>query len=286
MLLYLNGAFIDAGEARISVLDRGFIFGDGVYEVWRVLRGRMYEPERHLLRLGRGMRELRIQPPQELSAEGLARIADRVLTENGLREREATLYVEVSRGAAPRTHYFPPASTRPTVLVMASPFAPSEARVTGTAVITQPDVRWLRCDIKTVQLLPNVLARQAAVEAGASEAIFVRDGMITEGTHTTVFGVIDGIVRTHPANHLVLPGVTRDVVIDIAKEASLAVAEQGIAVEELPRAEELFLTGTTTDVTPVVCVDGATVGRGSPGPIAHMLLERLVERMAAEPVHA
>ena len=279
MLVYLNGRWVDDAEATISALDRGFIFGDGVYEVWRVVRGQMFEPARHQARLERGLRELRIARPVDGSLERLTAIGQRLLEENKLTEGDAILYVEVTRGTAPRTHYFPPAGTAPTLLVMASAFAPSDTRFTGTRVITQPDVRWLRCDLKTVQLLPNVLARQAATEAGASEAIFVRDGTITEGTHTTVFAVIDGVLRTHPASSLVLPGVTRDVVIELAPDAGIAVKEQAIGVDELSRATELFLTGTTTDVTPVVAVDGRPIANGSPGLVARGLLDRLLERM-------
>jgi len=209
----------------------------------------------------------------------LAAIGERLLRENGLLTGEATLYVEITRGTAPRTHYFPAPDTPPTLLVMASPFTPSEARFTGTRVITQPDVRWLRCDLKTIQLLPNVMARQAATEAGASEAIFVRDGAITEGTHTTVFAVIAGVLRTHPASNFVLPGVTRDVVLELARDAGLQVRETAIRVDELPNATELFLTGTTTDVTPVLRVDDRVIGGGKPGPIARALLERLLDRM-------
>ena len=217
--------------------------------------------------------------PADASLEGIGAIGERLLNDNGLTDGDATLYVEVTRGTAPRTHHFPPAGTAPTMLAMAGAFAPSDTRFTGTRVMTQPDVRWLRCDLKTVQLLPNVLARQAATEGGASEAMFVRDGMITEGTHTTVFGVIDGVLRTHPANHLVLPGVTREVVLELAPDVGIRVREEPIAVDELSRATELFLTGTTTDITPVVSVDGRPIGNGSPGPIARALLERLLERM-------
>ena len=279
MLVYLNGQYSPVREATISALDRGFVFGDGVYEVWRVVRGQMFEAERHQARLERGLRELRIVRPAEASRDGILSIGERLLSENGLNGGEATLYVEITRGAAPRTHYFPAPNTAPTMLVMASAFTPSEARFTGTRVITQPDVRWLRCDLKTIQLLPNVMARQAATEAGASEAIFVRDGVITEGTHTTVFGVIDGVLRTHPANHLVLPGVTRDLVLALAADAALAVREEAIRVDELPNATELFLSGTTTDVTPVLRVDDRVIGGGAPGPIARALLERLLDRM-------
>ena len=279
MLVYLNGRYLPIGEATISALDRGFIFGDGVYEVWRVVRGQLFEAARHQQRLERGLRELRIARPADASLEGIAAISERLLSENGLSDGDATLYVEITRGAAPRTHYFPPPSATPTLLVMASEFKPSQSRFTGTSVITQPDVRWLRCDLKTVQLLPNVMARQAATEAGASEAIFVRDGTITEGTHTTVFGVIGGVLRTHPANHLVLPGVTRDVVIELAREIGIEVHEKAIGVAELSQSSEVFLTGTTTDVTPVVSVDGRRIGDGAPGAVSRSLLERLLERM-------
>jgi D-alanine transaminase len=279
MLVYLNGQYSPVREATLSALDRGFVFGDGVYEVWRVVRGRMFEPERHQARLERGLSELRIAQPKEGSLEAITAIGDRLLRENGLAGGEATLYVEITRGAAPRTHYFPAAATAPTMLVMASAFTPSDARFAGTGVITQPDVRWLRCDLKTIQLLPNVLARQAATEAGASEAIFVRDGAITEGTHTTVFAVIDGVLRTHPASHLVLPGVTRDLVLALAHDSGVPIREAAIRVDELPNATEVFLSGTTTDVTPVLRVDDRVVGDGAPGPIARALLERLLERM-------
>lgn len=279
MLVYLNGRYLSAGEATISALDRGFIFGDGVYEVWRAVRGQLFEAVRHQQRLERGLSELRIARPADGSLERITAIGERLLNENGLSRGDATLYVEITRGTAPRTHYFPPASTTPTLLVMTSSFSPSASRLTGTSVITQPDVRWLRCDLKTVQLLPNVLARQAATEAGASEAIFVRDGVITEGTHTTVFGVVDGVLRTHPANHLVLPGVTRDIVIELASEMGIELRERAIRIDELAHATELFLTGTTTDVTPVLAVDGDKIGNGAPGPIARDLLARLMERM-------
>jgi D-alanine transaminase len=279
MLVYLNGQYRPAREATISALDRGFVFGDGIYEVWRVVHGRMFEAERHQARLQRGLSELRIVRPKEASLDGITSIAERLLRENVSGGGEATVYVEITRGMAPRTHYFPPADTAPTMLVMASAFTPSDARFSGTRVITQPDVRWLRCDLKTIQLLPNVLARQAATEAGASEAIFVRDGVITEGTHTTVFAVIDGVLRTHPANHLVLPGVTRDVVLELAGEVDLPVREAAIGIDELPNAMELFLSGTTTDITPVLRVDDRVIGNGAPGRVARALLERLLDRM-------
>lgn len=280
MIVYLNGSYLPAERAQLSALDRGFVFGDGVYEVWRVVNGRLFEAERHRERLERGLRELRIGPPDGADADGLRTIAERLLRENGLTEGHATFYVEVTRGVAARTHQFPPAGTRPTIFAYTAKFKPIEQdRRNGVRAITRPDVRWLRCDIKTVQLLPNVLAKQAAVESGAFEAIFIRDGKATEGTHSNLFAVLNGELRTHPANNLILPGITRDVVIELAREQGIAVREEPVTAAELRRCEELFFSGTTTDVLPVVGVDDFAVGNGKPGPVAGALYRGLVARM-------
>jgi D-alanine transaminase len=282
MLVYLNGSYIPADRAQLSALDRGFVFGDGVYEVWRVVNGRLFEAERHRERLERGLRELRIGPADGADADGLRTIADRLLRENGLLDGHATFYVEVTRGVAPRTHQFPAAGTRPTIFAYTAGLKSIEPdRRNGARAITRPDIRWLRCDIKTVQLLPNVLAKQAAVEAGAFEAIFIRDGVATEGTHSNLFAVVNGELRTHPTNNLILPGVTRDVVLELAREQRIPVREEAVTESELRRCEELFFTGTTTDVLPVVRVDDSVVGNGRPGPIAGALYEALVARMEA-----
>jgi D-alanine transaminase len=280
MLVYLNGSYLPADRAQLSALDRGFVFGDGVYEVWRVVNGKLFEAERHRERLERGLRELRIGPPDGADADGLRTIAERLLRENGLLDGHATFYVQVTRGVAPRTHQFPPAGTRPTIFAYTAALKSLEQdRRIGARAITRPDVRWLRCDIKTVQLLPNVLAKQAAVEAGAFEAIFVRDGYAMEGTHSNLFAVLDGKVRTHPANNLILPGVTRDVVLELARDLGIPSREEPVTEAELRKVEELFFTGTTTDVLPVVRVDDFTVGNGRPGPIAAALYKALVARM-------
>ncbi len=282
MIVYLNGAYVPSEGAQLSALDRGFVFGDGVYEVWRVVNGRLFEAERHRERLERGLRDLRIGPPDGADADGLRTIAERLLRENGLLEGHATFYVQVTRGAAPRTHQFPPGGTRPTVFAYTAPLKPLEQdRRTGVRAITHPDVRWLRCNIKTVQLLPNVLAKQAAVEADAFEAIFVRDGIAMEGTHSNLFAVLNGELRTHQTNHLILPGITRDIVLELARELSIPCREQAVTEAELRWVEELFFTGTTTDVLPVVQVDDFAIGDGRPGPIAAALYEALVGRMEA-----
>jgi D-alanine transaminase len=256
----------------IPVEDRGFIFGDGVYEVWRVIGGRLFETERHLARLKFGLRELRIAEPDLTDADVLCGIADRLLTESGLLDGEATLYVEITRGAAPRTHNFPPAGTKPTVFATVNRFTPpEELRARGAAAITMQDIRWLRCDIKTVQLLPNVLAKQAAVEAGATEAWLIRDGVVTEGSHANVLGVLDGAIRTHPTNNLILPGITRSVVLELARAAGIPVVEEAFGERDIANLEEAFLAGTTTDVMPIVRVDDRVIGDGAPGPITRRL---------------
>jgi D-alanine transaminase len=274
--VYLNGQFRPRAEATISVEDRGFIFGDGVYEVWRVVNGRLFEADRHLARLARGLRELRIDSTPATKGDGVQAIAERLLAENGLTEGEATLYMEVTRGAAPRTHHFPPAGTPPTVFAMTNRFVPpDDERARGVSAVIVQDVRWLRCDIKTVQLLPNVLAKQAAQEKGAMEAIFVRDGIVMEGSHSNLFGVIGGELRTHPTTNLILPGITRAVVLELARALGIPSREEAFTFAELPHVDELFLAGTTTDVTPVVRVDDLTIGSGKPGPISLRLLKEL-----------
>ncbi len=265
------------------------MFGDGVYEVWRVVNGRLFETDRHLARLTSGLAELRISPPDLVRPEVFSAVADRLLTESKLTEGEATLYVEITRGVAPRTHQFPAASVAPTAYATVNRFVPSdEIRARGASVITVADVRWLRCDLKTIQLLPNVMARQAAAERGALEAVMIRDGVVTEGSHTNVAGVLDGVIRTHPTNHLILPGVTRGIVLDLARSLGFAVNEEPIAERDLGRLEELFLVGTTTDVMPIVRLNDQPIGRGEPGPVATKLVRAFREYLdaACAPAHA
>lgn len=280
MLAYLNGQFVPRATASIPVDDRGFVFGDGVYEVWRVVGGVLFEAERHRARLASGLRELRIAAPEIVQPEVLAAVAKRLLGEASLLEGEATLYVEITRGAAPRTHQFPSAGTAPTVFAVANRFTPPESvRARGAACITTPDIRWARCDIKTIQLLPNVLAKQAAAEREALDAIMVRNGVITESSHANVLGVLDGTVRTHPADHHILAGVTRAVVLEIAREIELPVSEEPFTERDLSRLDELLLVGTTTDVMPVVRVDDRPIAEGAPGPIARRLQAEIRARL-------
>ena len=284
MIVYLNGAYVEKADARVSVDDRGFLFGDGVYEVTRVVRGQLFAQDRHLERLARGMRELELHWPTGVDAQELTGISERLLRDNDLLDGEAMVYVQVTRGGEgiPRQHVFPPSGTPATVFVSASRFkSPDELRVRGAAAITLPDVRWMRCDLKTIQLLPNVVAKQRASQAGAYDAILVRDGVVTEGAHTNVFVVLDGVLRTHAAGPGILGGITREIILEIACELNLPARAEAVRAAELPAAAEVFFTGTTTDVVPVVKLDGKQLGSGRPGPVAARLQAKLRERLDA-----
>ena len=277
--VYLNGQFLPRNEAKLSVDERGFFFGDGVYEVTRVVRGRLFEWDRHARRLARGLKELRIDPGLDMNS--IHSLHERVIQENKLFEGQGTVYLQITRGAAPRTHHFPPAGTPATVFLSASAFnPPSEVRARGVAVMTYPDYRWSRCDLKTVNLLPAVMAKQFAADNDAFESVFIREAVVTEGSHTNFFGVIGGEVRTYPNSNFILPGVTRDVVIELARELGVPVSETPIYRHEIGFLEEAFLTGTTSDVMPVVSIDGKVVGSGKPGSITTRLYEALAGRLA------
>ena len=278
--VYLNGAYLPKEQALVPVDDRGFTFGDGVYEVIRAHDGRLFEGRAHLERLERGLRGLEIRGGVEVSPGSLLSVTERLLEENGFCEGHATVYVQVTRGTAPRTHYFPRTPVPPTVFLSVARFAPPvEQCERGAEAITLADIRWSRCDLKTVNLLPNVLAKQKAVASGAVEALLVRDGVVTEGSHTTVFAVLDGELRTHPRSPYVLPGITRDVLLRVAEERGIPAAEAPVLAEELGRAGELFVCGTTMDVTPIVRLDGRAVADGRPGPITRILYGALQERI-------
>jgi D-alanine transaminase len=279
MLVYLNGQFLPKEEATISVDDRAFLFGDGVYEVTRAVRGALFEEEAHWRRMAYGLSALRIEAPG-LDMGRIREISQHLLRENGLDGGDGTVYLQVSRGCAPRAHAFPKPSCEPTVYAFAAPFnIPWNLRRQGVDAITHPDIRWARCDIKTVSLLPNALAKQRAVESGAWEALLIRDGAVTEGAVSNAFGVLDGELRTYPRSNYILPGITRDVIIRLARELDVPFREAPIFQDQLGRLAELFFTGTTTDVQPVVRLDGRTVGDGVVGPVASALQQALAERL-------
>ncbi len=280
--VYLNGQFVPKAQAMIPVEDRGFIFGDGIYEVVRIIKGRVFAWDGHAARLANGLAGLRISDVGAESAT-LRAVCERLVRDNGMTAGEATVYLQVSRGAATRTHHFPPAGTPTTVYAAASVFTPNFAmRDQGAKGITMPDIRWARCDLKTVNLLGPVLARQAAQEAGAYEALLHRDGMVTEGAATNAFMVVDGVLRTYPLSHYILPGITRALLVEIIRAEGIRFEERPVSLTELGRAEEIFVCGTTTDVQPIVELDGRRVGSGAPGPITVRLKAAFAKQLYAE----
>ena len=281
-VVYVNGRFLPRGEAVVSVEDRGFVFGDGVYEVLRAIRGRLFATKFHNDRLERSLDGIRIKLTGKDSPAHFIEIGKQLLRENGLMENEAMLYMQVTRGAATRAHVFPGPDVTPTVYISATRFTPyTDLAKTGAAVISHPDLRWGRCDLKTLNLLPNILASQTAKEQGAFEAMLIRDGVITEGAKTNFFGVVDGVLRTHPCDSHILPGITRSVLRDLARDVGIELDESPITVDEIPGLSELFLTGTTTDVMPVVQLDGRYVGDGQPGELTRKLQRVLSESLSS-----
>lgn len=278
-LAYVNGRFVRQAEAGVSIEDRGFQFADAVYEVWAVFGGRLADAEGHLTRLERSLAELRIPAPMARAA--LVQVLKETLRRN--RVYDGMVYLQISRGAARRDHAFPKSETTPTVVVTARAidYAAEAAKAEkGVAVITAPDIRWGRCDIKTVGLLPNVLAKQDAREAGAFEAwLLDADGFVTEGASTNAW-IVDasGALRTRDTGANILRGVTRAGLIELARELQTPVVEQPFTVEEAKAAPEAFLTAASAFVIPIISIDGQPVGQGRPGPVAQRLRSLYLEQ--------
>jgi len=265
---FINGAFVPLAEAKVSIEDRGFQFGDGVYEVIRTYKGRPFALEAHLARLNRSASALDLRQPYssaewtDLVLKGITRAA----------YPEAKIYIQVTRGVAPREHAYLPEAT-PTVVMTIREFHPVDRSIqaTGVEAITLEDIRWGRCDIKSVNLLANVLARQQVKQARVFEAILVREGLITEGAVSNVMVVQGGTVVTPPEGPRILSGVTRAVVLNLALSEGLPIQERFVSQSDLYAADEVFLTGTTVEVLPVVRIDRKVIGSGRPGPIAQRL---------------
>ena len=268
-IAYVNGQYLPHANAAVHVEDRGYQFADAVYEVCEIRGGMIVDPTLHFDRLERSLRELRIAVP--MSRAAMLVVIRRVARLN--RVRDGSLYIQVSRGVARRDHVFPSPEVPPTVVMTAKSVDPRKGEAlaeAGIRVITVPDGRWSRVDIKSVSLLPNCLAKQAAKEAGAREAWFVdAQGFVTEGGSTNAWIVTgDGVLVTRPAEFGILRGITRTVVLKVAAGLGLKVEERGFTVEEAKRAREAFITAATTLVMPVVGIDEATVGNGAPGSTA------------------
>jgi D-alanine transaminase len=280
-LAYVNGRFLRQADAGVSIEDRGYQLGDGIYEVWAVIDGRLADAEGHFARLQRSLGELRI--PMPMSRQALTVALRETVRRN--RVRYGIVYLQVTRGVARRDHAFPNAAIAPTVVITARAIdgAAAEARAaTGVGVITLPENRWGRCDIKTIDLLPNVLAKQAAKEEGAYEAWFVdADGLVTEGASSNAWIVdADGVLRTRDTGANILRGVTRLGLIDVAREAGYRVEERPFTVAEAKAAREAFLTGAGALVMPIVRIDDAPVANGHPGEVASRLRALYIKRAA------
>lgn len=265
---YVNGAFLPLEEAKIPVMDRGFLFADGIYEVAAVLGGRLVDNEAHLARLDRSLSEIRIANPH--TAEEWTRLEEELVRRNGV--EEGLVYMEVTRGVAERDFAFPKAATPTVVMFTQTKSITNDPKAeAGAKVITVPDLRWARRDIKSVALLAQVLAKQAAAEAGVAEAWMVEDGAVTEGGSSTAFIIAGGRIVTRPLSTAVLPGITRVSVMRLAEENGLTIEERLFSVEEAHAADEAFFTSASAFVMPVVAIDGKPVGDGRPGAMTKRL---------------
>lgn len=270
-IAFLNGKFLPKEEIKISPDDRGFLFAEGIYEVVRWY-GFFYDMTSHVTRLKRSMRELRINWDD---ADLFPSIALALIKLNKLENQPAMVYLQVTRGAARRTHFFPSPEVAPTVYANAWGFVPdSQSKESGIKVMLKEDIRWSRCDIKSVALLPNTLSFQEAFENGMKECIFVRNGLITEGSHSNIFFVIDGTLFTHPESNQVLSGVTRKNILRIAQESGINIREEALQENRVRFIQEAFITNTSAEVTPVIELGVNIFGEGIPGPVTKLIREK------------
>ena len=276
---YVNGAYVPHGQAVVHVEDRGFQFADGVYEVWSIFDGKLADFDGHMTRLARSLTELRIALP--MTRDALTRVLKETVRRN--RVRNGIVYLQVTRGTARRDHPFPPEGTPPSVIVTARSLSAVKAEAQadkGVAVITQPDIRWGRCDIKTVGLLPNILAKQAARDCGAYEAWFVDDmGLVTEGSSTNAWIVDEhGKLRTRDTQANILRGITRAAILALVEQEKIELDERPFSVDEAKRAREAFFTAAGAFVMPAISIDGTTIGDGTPGPVTRKLRALYLEQ--------
>ena len=269
---YLNGSFLPLDEATVPVLDRGFLFGDGVYEVIPVYGRQPFRLQQHLQRLDNSLTEVQIDNPH--STTEWVELLTELIRRNP--EEEQSLYLQVTRGVAPRDHLFPD-HTPPTLFMMSNPLlgSPQDILESGVAAITEEDSRWSRCNIKSISLLANVLHRQHALDHGAKESILIRDGLVTEGAASNLFIADGDTVMTPPKGPHLLPGVTRDLILELAQHHGLETREEEITEERLQGVAEIWITSSTREVVPVTTLNGNSVGNGRPGPISLQLHDQL-----------
>lgn len=279
-IVYLNGEFLPFAEARVPIMDRGFLFADGIYEVSAILDGRLIDNAAHLARLDRSLGEIGIRNPH--STEEWIGLQTELVARNGV--AEGLVYMQVTRGVAERDFAFPSADTPPTVMMFtqAKTISANPLAETGAKIVTVPDIRWKRRDIKSIALLAQVLAKQQAAEAGVAEAWMVEDDAVTEGSSSTAFIVTkDGTLVTRPLSTALLPGITRLAVLRLAEECQLRFEERLFSVAEVHDAAEAFYTSASAFVMPVVSIDGRVVGEGKPGPVTRRLRELYLDMARA-----
>lgn len=276
-IAFVNGKWSSISAAQVSVEDRGFQFGDGIYELIRTYNGRVFHIHEHLSRLQESAKEVEIALPY--TAAQLEKIIRLGCRKSGYADTK--IYIQVTRGAAPRLHSFPK-KVKPTVVMTFRAFEPLplKMREEGVAILSTPDIRWARCNVKSLNLLPNVMAREQALRAGAFEAVFIRDEKVTEGAGSNLFAVIGKKIITPPAGPYILSGITREVVLRIGKKNGLEMVERDLKRSQLDSADELFLTGTTVEVLPVVRLDGRPIGAGRPGEKTLFLYRAFQEQIA------
>lgn len=263
-----NGEIIERKDAKVDIEDRGYQFGDGIYEVIRVYNGKMFALDGHLERLFRSTESIGIS--LDYSKEQLAGMLETLIKRNNL--QLGTVYMQVTRGVAHRTHAFPAGKVTPMLVAYTNELArPMDKLEKGVKTILTEDIRWLRCDIKSLNLLGNVLAKQKAVESGCYEAILHRSGEVTEGSSSNIYIVKNDLVITHASNHYILKGITKDVVLSLLAEKGIPVEERTFTIQELQQADEVFLTSTTSEVIPVIKIGNQPVGDGAPGSITRQI---------------
>ena len=266
--VFLNGRFIDRTQAKVDIEDRGNVFGDGIYEVIRVYNGQLFALEEHLRRLMKSGENIRLNIPYDV--EQIKAIIKQLISENNL--DLGIVYIQVTRGATSRQHPFPGAEVPATFFAYSKPLKrPINQLENGIKAKTEEDIRWLKCDIKSLNLLGNILAKQNAADQGCFEAIFLRDGFVTEGSSSNIHIVKNGVVKTHPANHLILNGVTRLVMLNQCEKMNIETVETPFTAVELLDADEAFLTSTTSEIIPIIEVNGQKIAKGLVGAITTKL---------------
>lgn len=267
-IAFLNGDFVELSSAKISVLDRGFIFGDGVYEVIPVYNKRLFRLSEHLDRLQNSLDAVRITNPYS-EADWKKYLSQLVMKHAS---EDQSIYLQITRGVAPRDHAFPK-GIQPTVFMMSTPLKVTDQATfeKGIAAITLDDIRWLHCNVKAIALLPNILMRQSAIDEGAQEAILIRDGEVTEGAASNIFIVRNGVIKTPPHSTRLLPGITRDLVVELANANGLRCVEANFSRPELNAADEIWMTSSTKEILPVVKLNDRIVGDGKPGNITRRM---------------